>query len=150
MTDVAFYHLQQSHLEEALPKLLEFTLKASKRAVVRACTSDRLSSISSALWTQRGDSWLPHGMETDNFAEDQPIWLTTNNENPNGATFIFLIEGVETEDIKNYERCFDLFDGNDADAVTAARKRWKSLREAGHDLHYWQQNERGKWEENAK
>jgi DNA polymerase-3 subunit chi len=150
MTNVAFYQLQQSNLEEALPKLLEFTLKASKRAVVRACTSDRLSSISSALWTQRGDSWLPHGMETDNFAEDQPIWLTINDENPNGATFIFLIEGVETEDIKNYERCFDLFDGNDSDAVTAARKRWKSLKEAGHDLHYWQQNESGKWEEKTK
>ena len=150
MTDVAFYQLHQSHLEEALPKLLEHTLEAKKRAVVRACTFDRLSTISSALWTQRGATWLPHGMENDKFAEDQPIWLTINGENPNGATFIFLVEGVETEDIKTYERCFDLFDGNDAHAVTAARKRWKSLKAAGHNLHYWQQNERGKWDEKAK
>jgi DNA polymerase-3 subunit chi len=150
MTNVAFYQLQQSHLEEALPRLLEYTLKASKRAVVRTCTSDRISSISSALWTQYSDSWLPHGMGEDEFSKNQPIWLTLDGENPNGATFIFLIDGVEAEDLTNYERCFDLFDGNDAGSLAAARKRWKSLKEAGHELHYWQQNKRGKWEEKGK
>ena len=150
MTDIAFYQLQEIRLEEALPKLLERTLEANKRAVVRASTSDCLSTISSALWAQSGDTWLPHGMQNDKFSEDQPIWLTIDGENPNGATFIFLVEGVEIEEIKNDERCFDLFDGNDAHAVTAARERWRSLKEAGHDLQYWQQNDTGKWKKKAK
>ena len=124
MTNVAFYQLQQSFLEEALPKLLEHTLKASKKAVVQACTHERLLAISSALWTQYSDSWLPHGMGKDRFAADQLIWLTTNEENPNGATFIFLVDGAEVTDLANYERCFDLFDGNDDGSLMAARKRW--------------------------
>tara|TARA_B110000196_G_scaffold197397_1_gene169133 strand:- start:284 stop:742 length:459 start_codon:yes stop_codon:yes gene_type:complete len=150
MANVAFYHLQQSHLEEALPRLLEHTLNAGKRALVRACSVDRLTSISSALWTQYSDNWLPHGTEKDGSAEDQPIWLTTDAANPNGATFIFLVDGVEAEDLANFERCFDLFDGNDTGSVMAARKRWKSLKGAGHELHYWRQNEQGKWEETGK
>ena len=147
MTNVAFYQLQQSHLEDALPKLIEHTLKARKRALVRACTPERLASISSVLWTQDSVSWLPHGMEKDEFTKDQPIWLTLGDEKPNGATFIFLVEDAVAEDLANYERCFDLFDGNDASSLAAARLRWASLKKMGHDLHYWQQDERGKWEE---
>ena len=48
-----------------------------------------------------------------------------------------------------FERCFELFDGNDDTAVAAARGRWKSYLEAGHDLAYWQQAERGNWEKKS-
>jgi DNA polymerase-3 subunit chi len=147
MTNVAFYQLQQSHLEDVLPKLIEHTLKARKRALVRACTPERLASISSALWTRDSVSWLPHGLEKDEFTKDHPIWLTLDDENPNGATFIFLVEGALPEDLADYEHCFDLFDGNDNNSLAAARQRWKLLKTMGHDLHYWQQNDGGKWEE---
>ena len=36
MTDVAFYQLERSPLEQVLPKLLEKTLDAGKRALVVA------------------------------------------------------------------------------------------------------------------
>jgi DNA polymerase-3 subunit chi len=39
-----------------------------------------------------------------------------------------------------------MFDGGDATAVEAARGRWKSFKEAGYPLAYWQQNDRGGWE----
>ena len=147
MTNIAFYQLQQSPLEAVLPKLLEHTLKANKKAIVQAGTQEQLAVVSSALWTQYSDSWLPHGMGKDRFAEDQLIWLTTDEENPSGATFIFLIDGAEAVNLENYERCFDLFNGNAEVSLAAARKRWKSLKEAGHDLQYWLQNDKGKWEE---
>ena len=41
-----------------------------------------------------------------------------------------------------------MFDGNDADAVEAARERWRRAKAAGHTLTYWQQTETG-WEKKA-
>ena len=146
MTDIAFYHLTRSPLEAALPKLLEKTLDAGKRAVVVAGSEERVENLNNALWTYSQGSWLPHGSQADGDAADQPIWLTVGDENPNGASFIFLTEGAEPATLDGVERCFDLFDGNDDQSVAAARGRWRSYKEAGHSLTYWQQNERGAWE----
>ena len=147
MTEVSFYHLQRSPLERALPKLLERTLAADKRAVVKARSSERVEALNGLLWTYDQGAWLPHGSAKDGSAEDQPVWLTTEDEVPNGATFLFLTDGADTDRLGDFERCFDLFDGNDPEAVQAARARWKARKDAGHDLHYWQQTERGGWEE---
>jgi DNA polymerase III subunit chi len=147
MTDIAFYHLQGSPLESALPKLLEKTLEAGKRAVVMAGSEARVEALNGVLWTYDQDSWLPHGSPRDGNADAQPVWLTTDDENPNGARFLFLTDGATSEHVGDYERCFELFDGNDSAAVEAARGRWSGYKDAGHTLAYWQQNEAGRWEE---
>ena len=149
MTDVAFYHLQRSPLEQVLPRLLEKTLAAGKRAVVLAGSADRVEALALVLWTYHPDSWLPHGTAKDGDAEHQPIWLSPDDENPNGASFLFLTDGTDSRDIGAFERCFDLFDGNDDDALAAARERWKVRKDAGHDVTYWQQTESGGWERKA-
>ncbi|MCD6073946.1 MAG: putative polymerase chi subunit [Rhodospirillales bacterium] len=148
MAEIAFYHLQRSALDAVLPKLLQRTLDQGKRALVLAGSDERVENLSSMLWTYDPGSWLPHGTVKDGRAEDQPIWLTVSADNSNRATFLFLTDGTEA-DPTAFERCFDLFDGNDDSAVAAARERWKRLKEAGHMLTYWQQNERGAWEKKA-
>ncbi len=146
MTDIAFYHLQRSSLEEVLPKLLERTLAAGKRGVVLAATEERVEALATHLWTYDQDAWLPHGSSQDGFAEDQPVWLTDRDENPNGASFLFLTDGADSERLESYERCFDLFDSRDEQAVEAARARWAARKRAGHTVTYWQQTEQGRWE----
>lgn len=149
MTAIAFYHLLSSPLEAALPKLLAKTLDAGKRAVVVAGTEPRVEALSTALWTADPDSWLPHGTAKDGHAPDQPIWLSAQDENPNAASFLFLTHGAQSDGVAAFERCFELFDGHDTAAVEAARARWKAYKDAGHDLTYWQQTERGGWEQKA-
>ena len=39
---------------------------------------------------------------------------------------LFLVDGVEADDLAGFARCLDLFDGNDPDAVEAARNRWRA------------------------
>ena len=146
MTDIAFYHLQASPLEAALPKLLAKTLEAGKRAVVMAGSVQRVEALAGALWTFDPDSWLPHGTAKDGDAAEQPVWLTTEAENPNGATFLFLTDGATSADVGAFERCFEMFDGHDEAAVAAARARWTAYKQAGHALTYWQQTPRGGWE----
>jgi DNA polymerase-3 subunit chi len=81
-------------------------------------------------------------------AEWQPIWITAADEAPNGARFLFLLDGSVSAALERFSRVFDLFDGNDEVAVMAARARWRAANEAGHALTYWQQGDRG-WEKKA-
>lgn len=129
-----------------LPRLLEKTLESDKRAVVMMGSAERVESINNILWTYKKDSWLPHGNGKDGNAERQPVWLTVEDENPNQATFLFLADGAQSQHMDDYERCFELFDGNDPEAVTTARDRWKVYQDAGHDVTYWSQNDQGGWE----
>jgi len=160
MTEIGFYHLTRTAAEAALPQLLGRTLAAGERAVVLCRTEARLAALDEALWACAQPDWLPHGTARDGDADLQPIWLTTMgqagmdqagmdqagaDEAPNGARFLFLVEGAETVRLTAFVRVFDLFDGNDADAVAAARARWSAAQAAGHTLTYWQQGERN-WE----
>ncbi len=147
MTDIGFYHLQRTGLERALPKLLEKALERGMRAVVLAGSEERVEALNAALWTYEQRSFLPHGSARDGFAEEQPVYLAAAEENPNGATLLILVDGMEAAALSDYERCLDLFDGNDPDAVAAARERWTKAKEAGHGVTYWQQDEQGRWRE---
>jgi DNA polymerase-3 subunit chi len=148
MTDVNFYHLQRSTLESALPRLLEKILQAGKRAVVMARSEERVAALNTLLWTYNPNSFLPHGSKDDGNAPEQPVWLTTEDENPNAATVLVLTDGAATERLGEYERCLEMFDGNDAERVAEARRRWTDYRQAGHAVTYWQQGARG-WEKKA-
>jgi DNA polymerase-3 subunit chi len=145
LAEIGFYHLFTTPLERSLPRLLERANTQGYRIVVRAASPERVEHLNTALWTYDEAAFLPHGSARDGNNAMQPVWLTHSNENPNGATMLVLVDGVEAEDIGSYARCADLFDGNDDSAVEAARTRWRRAREAGHTLTYWQQTTSG-WE----
>lgn len=145
MTEVGFYHLTHTPLDRALPKILEKVLEAGKRAVVIAGSNERVAVLNAALWTYDQDSFLPHGTAREGEAPMQPIWLTAEDENPNGAQILVLTDGATIPDIAAFERCLDMFDGKDPAAVAAARDRWRAAMAAGHALTYWQQTDRGGW-----
>ena len=146
MTEIGFYHLTRSKLEHALPRLLEKVLESGARAVVRAGSEERVGFLNTQLWTYDQDSFLPHGSAREGDGADQPIWLTTEHDNPNGAAILVLTDGATADDVDGFRRCLDMFDGNDPAAGDAARERWTGWRDAGHQLTYWQQTERGGWE----
>ena len=143
---VDFYHLQTYSIERALPQLLERILRSGGRAVVMAASQDRVEALANTLWTSSPNSWLPHGTAKDGFADQQPVWLTDRDENPNGAKFLVLTDGMELPRMAEYERCLDIFDGNHEELVAAARARWLAAKASGHELHYWLQGADG-WAE---
>lgn len=149
MAEIGFYHLQRSPLDRALPKLLEKILATGKRAVVVAGSEERVEALAAALWAYEQGSFLPHGTRRDGRADEQPIWLTDLDENPNQARFVVMVDGAQVADLDGFERCLEMFDGNDDDAVAAARVRWKAYRDAGHSIKYFQQTDAGGWEQKA-
>ena len=146
--EIGFYHLQSTPLDRALPRLLERARAQGYLIVVRAGSAERAAQLDAALWTYEEASFLPHGSARDGDAAAQPIWLTDADENPNRATMLVLVDGVEAGDLSSFVRCADIFDGNDESAVEAARDRWRRARAAGHGLTYWQQTGAG-WERRA-
>jgi len=116
--------------------------------VVVAGSEARVEYLNGLLWTYDEASFLPHGSARDGNAPRQPIWLAVADENPNGAGSVMLVDGARA-DLSRYQRCFDIFDGNDEASVAAARERWREAKAAGHNLIYWQQTERG-WEKRAE
>ena len=148
MAEIGFYHLLSTPLERALPKLLERARSQGHRIIVRAASAERVEHLNAILWTYEETSFLPHGSVRDGNAAMQPIWLTDRSENPNGASMLVLVDGVQAEDLVSFARCADLFDGNDGSAIEGARDRWRRASEAGHTLTYWQQTASG-WQKKA-
>ena len=146
MTEILFYHLEHQPLERVLPSLVERTLERGWRAVVQAGSEERVDALVTLLWTYREESFLPHGTKRDGNAALQPVFLTTEEDNPNGAKVRFLVDGADTRDLGAYDRIVYLFDGRDTSAVAQAREQWKAAKAAGCEVTYWQQSAEGRWE----
>ena len=149
MSRIDFYHLQKQSLEDVLPKLLIKAYDSGKKIKVKIGTAERVEFINALLWTFDDESFLPHGSKKDGFSKAQPIYLSADDDNPNEAEFLFLVDGAiePIENLSAFTRIFNIFDGNDEVALNAARKYWKSVKESGAEIHYWQQDSVGKWEQ---
>ena len=127
-----------------LPLLLEKSLERGWRAVVETSSRERATALDAMLWTFRDDSFLPHGISGEATDPDQPVLITTEQANANGAQVRFFVDRAVPQTGEGYQRIVYLFSGHDPDAVGEAREAWKALRD-GNELTYWQQDENGRW-----
>ena len=149
MTEVLFYHLTESALEDSLPPLLEKSVERGWRAIVQTGSPERRDALDAHLWTWRDDSFLAHGTEHDQHARLQPVLLTTDSGNANGAQIRFMVDGASPPPLSGYERAVFMFDGHDAMQLEQARGHWKTMKAEGHSVTYWQQTPERRWERKA-
>lgn len=145
MTDIRFYHMQQKKLEQALPEILAKALERQYRVVIKAGSQECLELLDKSLWAYQPESFLPHGSVKDGHEQEQPIWLTLEDENLNQANMLVLAGGASSENISGVSLCCEFIDGNDEEAVLAAREHWKVYKSGSHTLAYFQQDDDGKW-----
>src|SRR3954454_14010279 len=142
MTEILFYHLQRQPIEKVLPQLLEKSVERGWRVVVQASSDERVDALDAHLWTYRDDNFLAHGTDRETEAAMQPVLLTVGDDNPNGASVRFLIDGAPVPaDCEASERIVLIFDGEDEEAVAAARARWSEAKAKGFEATYWQADE---------
>ena len=149
MTEVLFYHLTESKLEDALPALLEKSVERGWKVVVQTAEDVRRDFLDAHLWTFRDDSFLPHGTDAAPMPQEQPVLLTATPENQNSASVRFVVDGAEPPPLDPYERVVFMFDGYDQLQLEGARAQWKKLKGDGHALTYWQQSPEGRWVKKA-
>ena len=118
--------------------------KVAVRPCLRANSGDTYAvTFSNRVGSRQSSLGL---FRTDGEAERQPVWLTTEGGNPNGAQALFLIDGAEPGDLGAFERACLVFDGRDQAALETARSRWKQAKEQGIVASYWKESAAGKWE----
>lgn len=149
MTEILFYHLTESKLEDALPPLLEKSLERGWKVAVQTAGVERRDALDVYLWTFRDDSFMPHATEASDKAAHQPVLLTASADNTNAANVRFIVDGAEPPALELYDRVVFMFDGYDADQLNGARAQWKKLKGEGHTLTYWQQSPEGRWQKKA-
>lgn len=149
MTEIRFYHLEQQNMLQALPGLLSKAYEKGHRIVVKLGSEADVKVLNDHLWSFSPDSFLPHGSEKEGNPAQQPIWLTDKDENPNEADVLIVTDGSQSEHLKNYTLCCEVFDGRNEDAVAGARTRWKTYKDdESLEITYWQQGDKG-WEKKA-
>jgi DNA polymerase-3 subunit chi len=148
LTETLFYHLERRSLDDVLPGLIEKTLERGWRAVIRAESSERADAVDTLLWTYNEQTFLPHAQSGDGNPKRQPVLITVEDENPNGANVLFCIGGAVPSwgAVGDLTRVVLMFDGRDEDALGAARAAWKDAKAAGHDVTYWKESQSGKFE----
>ena len=152
MTETLFYHLERRELNDVLPGMIEKSLERGWRAVIRTDSAERSDALDTLLWTYNDQSFLAHAQSGDGDARRQPVLITVEDENPNGAQILFLVGGVTPaawDRLGDLARVVLMFDGRDTNALAAARTAWKDARAAGHDVTYWKETPSGKFEKQA-
>lgn len=144
MAEILFYHLEAQPLERVMPVLLEKTLERGWRAVIETGSRERAEALDTLLWTYRDDGFLPHGQAGTEFDADQPVLITADEGNPNGAEVRFFVDRAVPRSGEGYQRIVYMFSGHDPDAVEEARAAWRALRDCN-EVTYWQQEPGGRW-----
>jgi DNA polymerase III subunit chi len=147
VTEIRFYHLERRRVDQALPSLLEHALEEGRRVLVRAASDEMVAALNEGLWTYDDASFLPHGAAGDGDPMTQPVFLTTELENPNAATMLVRLSGAETGDADDaFDLVVILFDGRDEAALALARGEWRRLKDQGRTISYWRESDEGGWE----
>src|SRR6056297_3610677 len=102
MSEIRFYHMERTALDQILPTLLSKALQNAHRIVVKTPTEQDTERLNAHLWTYDPSSFLPHGSVKDANKTDQPVFLTAQDENPNSADVLILTQGAESPNIADF------------------------------------------------
>jgi DNA polymerase III subunit chi len=146
MTEIRFYHLTVTPLEKALPQILRKVMEGEKRAVIQFNDMNLLRKIDDMLWVFSQRQPIPHGTKQDGYEADQPLYLTTEEENPNKAESLINIgKNGFSEFAHKFSQYIDIIDGNDASELEEARKRYEAHKNSGKNVTYFKQDANGAW-----
>jgi len=148
-TEIRFYHLLHSTLENALPRLTLAAYKKGHRVLIKVPDASSCAHLNDALWSFSPESFLPHGPEEET-PEHQPVLLSHSGENKNNADVLILTHDAQIDNMSDYALCCDIFDGGDASQLKMARERWKKWKaDDAVKISYYQQSSNGAWEQKA-
>lgn len=149
MGAVLFYHLTQRPLEATLPILLNKSLEANWRVVVRGRNPTLLERLDRKLWEI--DGFIPHGMAGGAYDALQPVLLTTDGNAPNMAKCLISVDGADItdNDVGSMERVCIVFDGADTPQLEHARDQWRNMTAKGLKAQYWAEED-GRWIKKAE
>lgn len=146
MAELWFYHLEKAGVDDVLPGLIQKVLERGSRALVVVPDTETATSLDTRLWTFREDSFLPHGLDSEPGAPRQPVLISTQTRNVNGADMLFCLGGADPGNPDGWNRVILLFEDRDEAAKQSARSLWSAMKKSGKTVSYWKQSDQGRWE----
>lgn len=140
MKNINFY-LSDETVGKTLFNLLLKMVEKKHRVVIYCHSKEYLDELDRMLWTLGRVKFLAHGKEEDGHVSEHPIFLTTKEENPNNANFLFLFGKPSKGFIDKFDKGFYIFDHyHEGDA----KMDWSDWKGQGFDPVFMKK-EAGKW-----
>lgn len=135
---VDFYQLTRDPAEQVIPAIAQKILDDGGRLLIVSGGNKQLDKLSSALWTQKSESFLAHARAGEGDDSIQPILLSSSCEGANGARMVALADGEWRDAVLGFDRAFYLFPPEKTDN---ARATWRALAtNTDVERRYWKQD----------
>ncbi|MCP4354978.1 MAG: DNA polymerase III subunit chi [Proteobacteria bacterium] len=150
MTKIDFYVSSSGSsdgLYSLLPSLLEKIIQKKHKVLISCNTEQIVKRVDDLLWNYNGSKFLPHGTNTEDNTQDQPILITSEPENLNNADVLISFSGKQVSGFSSFLRVFDIFE-NSPEQLESGRGRWKDYKDKGYELSYFTSKD-GHWAKQA-
>lgn len=142
-------YLTLGPLEQIVPRLLEKVYAVGERCLMRVSTPPDVALWDKLLWTYGQKSFLPHSSGDDPDADQQPIWITCDADNPNASTVYVTIQGAPAIPESGFSKGVDIICVVEEGGLLLARQRIKEYTQRNQNIKIWKQTPEGKWERDA-
>nr|CRH06616.1 putative DNA polymerase III, chi subunit [Candidatus Magnetococcus massalia] len=141
---VRFYQLATDTRERALLKIVHKVYGLKMRCCLVAESAEQAKWVDDHLWRYPPDSFLPHGMAHEEMATEQPILISDQPQDSNGATVVVMLGSQPLEKLEQFDMLVD-FVPSDDESRRGSRLRYKHYLDAGCTMEYWIQDAKGGW-----
>ena len=147
MQHFSLYHSFAGLLEKTICALTERCHNNNLRVVIIVPSADFQEKINELLWTYSPKQFIPHGSKLDPMAEQQPIYITCEKENPNNAALLMIVNPSNIADfsedrlyIARFQRILVIYD----DSIIINQNIIQQLKQKA-ELEHYTQSPSGGW-----
>lgn len=134
MTQVKFVKLERPEKIRLLCQLSEEQFSLGRRVLVRVNDENQAVSLDRFMWTWDKGSFLPHAFHNGSVdCLEEPIVITVNEDNPNGAQTLIMGQPCSVNFIKSFETVIDFAEVHDRALAETSRERFRQFRQHGFD-----------------
>ena len=135
--EINFYHLENINYKIIAQILLKIR-DEGKRTLIYAKTDELLKQIDESLWSFSKTKFLPHATKWENVNSlDQPIFLTNEEDNQNKAEFLLMLDAVNDNFLKSFEKTFYFFSDNN---IEFARKLYLDYKKKSFSINFYKKD----------
>lgn len=138
---INFYQTEDL-IHKAIAPILTKILEEKKRALIFCQNQDLINQIDDGLWSFSKTKFIPHGTENDDIkAQDQPIFLSSKQQNQNQSSYLIMLDKIDDDFGKNFEKIFYFFNN---DSLAKSKEMWRYYKSKNFTLNFYKK-ENDKW-----
>lgn len=121
----------------AAARVAAFHHGEGRRVLVLARDRTQAEELDRVLWSFAQDSFLPHALAGGPDQEQEPVLISTGEDNPNGARVLILARAEESLPLDGFDYLVQLLPEGDGPELDRCRRAYKALKDGGGvDLRY--------------